>query len=186
MQGDKAVDESTKPIPMRKRNRRKGQFVKMLVSRLCENCQIVFQPQCYKQRFCSQRCVQQSRETDRYIDPMGYVVIKRHGHPHASQAGWVREHTVVACEILGRPLQSQEVVHHKDGNRENNKSANLEVLPSIAHHLFLHRKRQSGRRKPGEANCEVSCACGCGTVILKYDNHGRPRRFVSGHNSGVT
>ena len=28
---------------------------------------------------------------------------------------------------------------------------------------------------------QVSCACGCGRVILKLDTRGRPRRFIKGH-----
>lgn len=29
----------------------------------------------------------------------------------------------------------------------------------------------------------IYCECGCGSSFLKYDDHGRIRRFVSGHNS---
>ena len=29
----------------------------------------------------------------------------------------------------------------------------------------------------------IECACGCGITFLKYDSTGRPRRFISGHNS---
>jgi hypothetical protein len=28
----------------------------------------------------------------------------------------------------------------------------------------------------------VVCACGCGQKFLRYDDHNRPRRFISGHN----
>lgn len=28
----------------------------------------------------------------------------------------------------------------------------------------------------------TECACGCGSKFQKYDNNGRPRRYVSGHN----
>ena len=31
-------------------------------------------------------------------------------------------------------------------------------------------------------NPMVECACGCGAQFRKFDQHGRPRRFASGHN----
>jgi hypothetical protein len=31
----------------------------------------------------------------------------------------------------------------------------------------------------------IVCACGCGGEFRRFDDHGRPRRFVSGHNSRV-
>lgn len=46
-------------------------------------------------------------------------------------------HRVIAEEKLGRPLRSDEHVHHKDHNRHNNDPDNLEVL-TAREHLALH------------------------------------------------
>jgi hypothetical protein len=54
------------------------------------------------------------------------------------------EHRVIAEEKLGRALRSDEHVHHKDQNRQNNDPGNLEVL-SAREHLALHAAL---RRKP--------------------------------------
>lgn len=35
---------------------------------------------------------------------------------------------------LDRPLSSDEIVHHKDGNRQNNNLENLELLDRKRHH----------------------------------------------------
>lgn len=51
------------------------------------------------------------------------------------------EHRVVAEEMLGRRLRSDEHVHHKDGNKQNNDSENLEVMSWIDH-LRLHRGKR--------------------------------------------
>ena len=40
--------------------------------------------------------------------------------------------------ILGRKLRSDEIVHHKDGNKLNNSIDNLELL-TRAEHINLHR-----------------------------------------------
>ncbi|KKK60550.1 hypothetical protein LCGC14_3023240 [marine sediment metagenome] len=36
--------------------------------------------------------------------------------------------------------------------------------------------------KGEKRNIEISCACGCGQSLIKYDKQGRPRRFINGHN----
>lgn len=56
-------------------------------------------------------------------------------------------HRVLAEEILGRPLKKGEVVHHKDGNRQNNSLDNLEVLSSQSEHFSLHLKGNNYARK---------------------------------------
>jgi len=38
------------------------------------------------------------------------------------------------------------------------------------------------RRKAGDPNPIIICACGCRKELVKYDNWGRPRRWISGHN----
>lgn len=73
----------------------------------------------------------------RIIDQDGYVLIKSHGHPYADRHNYVREHRLVMEKKLGRYLQPQEVVHHKDkdGSKENNDPDNLEVFGTNAEHL---------------------------------------------------
>lgn len=47
------------------------------------------------------------------------------------------EHRVVAEQKIGRPLRSDEHVHHIDGNKHNNHPDNLEVM-TRSEHLRLH------------------------------------------------
>lgn len=51
---------------------------------------------------------------------------------------YVREHRVIAAQILGRPLTDLEVVHHIDNNGLNNKPENLMVFSSTADHTIFH------------------------------------------------
>lgn len=53
-------------------------------------------------------------------------------------------HRVVAEEMLGRPLTSGEIVHHKDGDKRNNRPDNLEVMTQ-AEHIREHLRRGGGR-----------------------------------------
>lgn len=118
----------------------------------------------------------------RVIASNGYVLL-RVGKDHhlADVRGYAYEHRVVAEQKIGRRLRRREVVHHVDGNKLNNVPANLEVLPSTAHHAHFEHGREENRA-PGERNLRIECACGCGRRLTKYDDWGRPRRFIAGHN----
>ena len=48
--------------------------------------------------------------------------------------GCVLEHRLVAGEMLGRPLEDREVVHHIDKDRSNNNKDNLMVFESNSDH----------------------------------------------------
>jgi len=55
------------------------------------------------------------------------------------------EHRVVAQNMLGRPLRSDEHVHHLDENKHNNAPENLAVM-SAREHLALHAKQRRNEK----------------------------------------
>lgn len=112
----------------------------------------------------------------------GYKLIRLPNHPYADKRGYVYEHRFIASLKLGRELEEGEIVHHIDGNKLNNAPENLSIEKSRAAHQVKHRKKDKFLRMPGEENPMVFCACGCGKKFHKYDEHGRPRKFISGHN----
>ncbi len=57
----------------------------------------------------------------------------RPGHPMADKNGQICVHRLVAAEKLGRILQSNEHVHHINGDRQDNRPENLEVLAQGEH-----------------------------------------------------
>lgn len=54
------------------------------------------------------------------ITGQGYRILYRDGRP-------ILEHRLIMAEIIGRPLARHETVHHKNGDRLDNRSENLEL-----------------------------------------------------------
>ncbi len=60
--------------------------------------------------------------------------------------GFVYEHRYLMEREMGRSLRDDEIVHHLDGNRYNNRISNLVVLSNSASHMRLHYWIDSGAK----------------------------------------
>lgn len=62
-------------------------------------------------------------------------------HPHAKKNGYVREHRLVMERILGWYLRPEEVVHHINGDRFDNRPRNLMLFANQSAHRKHHIER---------------------------------------------
>ena len=75
-----------------------------------------------------------------------YTLVYMPDSPMARPDGWSLLHREVMAASIGRPLTSEEVVHHIDGNPANNKLSNLMLFESSAAHIRYHAEHRNSRK----------------------------------------
>lgn len=68
----------------------------------------------------------------------GYIYIYNYKHPNATKQGYVAEHRLVMEDYLNRYLTKNEVIHHKNGDKQDNRIENLELFESCGRHTTTY------------------------------------------------
>lgn len=76
----------------------------------------------------------------------GYTSVYFPEHPKSAKDGYIMEHILLMESIIGRHLNDDECVHHKNKNRSDNRIDNL-VLMTKSEHMSMHAKERLERRK---------------------------------------
>ncbi len=99
--------------------------------------------------YCSRACYQGHRAGEHNphwrggrVDSNGYKYLREKRHP---ASGYFAEHRKVAEQKVGRPLRPDEVVHHVNHDKTDNRPENLEVL-TRSEHVKLHAAERRQRR----------------------------------------
>lgn len=122
--------------------------------RKCKECGIVFKPEASRTRFCGKGC--SLRHTTRhrknargwYKSAKGYILVYMPTHPRATSQGYVMQHRLVMETYLKRSLLPEEVVHHKNGQKDDNRPENLEVMLTQQHNRLPKGKRRTTIKCP--------------------------------------
>lgn len=70
----------------------------------------------------------------------GYIQLWEPKNPMSNKSGYIYEHRKVVAEILGRLLTKNELVHHKNGVKDDNRPENLE-LTNLRWHMSKHKSQ---------------------------------------------
>ena len=71
-----------------------------------------------------------------------YLLIYSPNHPKANSRGYVRLHVILAEYYFDTTIEDGEVVHHVNGDRQDNRKENL-VIMTKEEHDRLHREQRS-------------------------------------------
>jgi len=77
----------------------------------------------------------------KYKHSEGYIYIYKPEHPFANKKGKVFEHRLIVEKKLGRYLKSEEIVHHINRVRNDNRPKNLQLFPNKRSHVIFHHSK---------------------------------------------
>lgn len=81
----------------------------------------------------------------------GYKTILKRDHPHATKPNfYIKEHRLVMEKKLGRYLKKDEMVHHINGVKTDNRPSNLVVLTRSAHSRHHNLERWQRHRESSQ------------------------------------
>lgn len=78
---------------------------------------------------------------EKTINTQGYVLVWAPDHPFADNHKRFREHRLVMEKYLGRFLSPNEDVHHKNGDKTDNRIENLELLSNRSEHITKYHTK---------------------------------------------
>lgn len=98
-----------------------------------------------KRRNCGSRLGKYNHhwKKGRFINSQGYVLCYAPSHPSVNPAKpYIREHTLLIEQYLGRYLLSSETVHHINEIKTDNRLSNLYLFPNSGEHSRYHQMKR--------------------------------------------
>ena len=126
----------------------------------CNACNKLFEVCPYRKdtaKYCSIKCLgkkdKKGKENPNYKggerkNTAGYVYILKPDHPFCNNRGYVRRSHLVMEQKLGRYLKPEEIVHHRNGIRDDDRPENLKLFANNDKHMSFHdtkRDKLTGR-----------------------------------------
>lgn len=79
----------------------------------------------------------------RYKNSEGYVIIYQPDHPRSDSKGYVCEAYLIMEAKIKRFLKPAEIVHHRNGIRDDNRIENLRLFKTVGKHISYHHRKEN-------------------------------------------
>lgn len=102
---------------------------------------------CYRKETATKQALANAEKkfAGRKITSAGYIAVHAPDHPNAVAGGYVLEHRLIAEEHAGRLLEANEVVHHINHIRTDNRVENLQIMTASEHQSMHMKERHKSR-----------------------------------------
>jgi hypothetical protein len=104
----------------------------------------------------------------------GYIEVYCPEHPRAKSRKYVYEHILVMEKHIGRYLLPNEIVHHKNEIKTDNRIENLQLMTNNEH-AALHdtiREKKHINVLNGAWSKKYECCINCGSTTVKHKGNG--------------
>jgi hypothetical protein len=120
-------------------------FYKVFGDRCCEQCYRIINGKNKKKDATKRVLFKSSIFLSVYRVKLEYTYVKKFNHPRADHSNFVLEHVIVIEDYLSKQLgfrvylDSSWNIHHKNGNRHDNRVENLQLM-THGEHVKYHKK----------------------------------------------
>ena len=83
----------------------------------------------------------------------GYIAIYYPSYPRSNNDGYIMEHVYLMEQYIGRGLKDDEVVHHKNRIKSDNRIENLQLM-TFKEHARLHMKMRWEEKRKENINAQ--------------------------------
>lgn len=129
---------------------------------ICDNCKEEYEVKqsdylfkLSQHHFCCRKCYYEWRKDYRNCPRwkggeakmLGYVFIFKPEHPFANDVGYIKRSRYVMEQYLGRYLRPEEIIHHINEKRDDDRIENLRLCLSNSEHMQIGHSKAGRKSK---------------------------------------